>query len=193
MNIREFASSLQKLHEEISFTFSTYQTQTKLHCVPGCGRCCFNPDIEATVLEMIPMALALYDEGKLEDWIQKIKTSESSLCVALVPGEKEGEGRCSRYNERPSLCRMFGVAGYLNKNKEITLSVCKTIKNHYGENAIPRNLMEDEAPVMAKWTLKLASLDPALIQGRLPINLALFYALEKVAFTLSYLEENKEK
>ena len=190
MNIREFASSLQKLHEEISFTFSSYQSETKLNCLPGCGRCCLNPEIESTPLEMIPMALALYDEGKLEEWIEKIKTTKNSQCLAYVPAQKEGEGQCGRYNERPSLCRMFGVAGYYNKNKEVILSVCKVIKNHYGEETIENYPTDETTPVMSKWTLKLSSLEPSLISERLPINEALLKALEKVALYMSYQEEN---
>lgn len=191
MNIREFASSLQKIHEEISFTFTRYQTQTGLQCLPGCGRCCLNPEVESTPLDMIPMALAIYDEGKLEEWMEKIKTSKSSYCHVYVPGERDGEGKCGRYRERPSLCRMFGVAGYYNKNKEIVLSICRVIKENYGQSSIPSNLNAQETPVMSDWSLKLTTLDPSLIHERVPINNALLKALEKVAFYMSY-ENTKE-
>ena len=152
-----------------------------------------NPDIESTPLEMIPMALAIYDEGKLDEWIEKIKSARSSHCLAFVHDLDEGKGKCGRYQERPSLCRMFGVAGYLNKNEEVVLSICRVIKDHFGEEAIPRNLQEDSTPVMAKWTMLLASLDPRLIQERLPINEALLRALEKVALYMSFEEENPRR
>ena len=109
MNIREFVFNLQKVYEEMSETFSDYQKSTGLSCLNSCGRCCLNPDVEASVLEMLPLALKIHDEGKTEEWFQKLENSTQEHCLLLVSTGETGQGYCSSYQERPSICRMFGV------------------------------------------------------------------------------------
>ena len=186
MNIREFSHNLQKLYQEMSDSFSSHQKKTGWNCLPSCGRCCMNPEIEASLFEMIPMALAIYDEGKLDEWVSKIESSQQDSCLALIRGEKEGQGYCVQYEGRPAICRMFGVAGYRNKINEVSLSICRTIKESYAIKEIPVNLDINETPMMMEWSFKLAALDQRLIQQRLPINQALLLALQKVSFYAEY-------
>jgi Fe-S-cluster containining protein len=176
MNIREFAFNLQKLYEEMSDTFSAYQSGTGLNCIAGCGRCCLNPEIEASILEMIPFALKIYDQGQLDEWLLKLEERENPLCILLV------NDRCSSYQERPSVCRMFGAAGTFNKHNEVTHSICKYIKE------LNANIPEANAstPLIPQWSSKLSVLDPDLIGNKLPINLAMKGALEKIAFYTQY-------
>ncbi len=188
MNIREFSHNLEKLYQAMSAEFSAYQSSTGLACLPGCGRCCLNPEIEASVFELIPMALAIYDEGKLDEWVEKLETTERNTCEAFIPGEQVGAGQCGRYNERPSVCRMFGVAGYHNKQNQVTLSICRYIKEHYSLTESPRELGASKIPMMVEWSYRMAALDPDLIQGKQPINQALLGALQKVALYASYQE-----
>lgn len=188
MNIREFSHNLLKLYQEMSDSFATYQSGTGWNCLAGCGRCCLNPEVEATMFEMIPMALAIYDEGTLEEWMEKLQTTTQSHCLVYQQGNSEMEGRCGRYKDRPSLCRMFGVAGYKNKQAEVTLSICKYIKDEYKLENIPTNLDPATTPMMIEWSYKLANLDPRLIQNKMPINQALLFALEKVALYAQYQE-----
>jgi Fe-S-cluster containining protein len=182
MNIREFSLNLQKVYAEMSETFGQYQSSTGLNCLSGCGRCCMNPDIEASPLEMIPLALKIYDEGKLDEWLQKLESPGRDFCLLLKESENEGQGQCISYNERPSICRMFGVGGVFDKHHKTTLSICKYIKE------ASKNFPEttDGAPLIPLWSSKLASLDPELTQKKYPINKAIKLALEKVAFYAQY-------
>lgn len=134
-------------------------------------------------MEMIPMALRILDEGKLEEWYQKLKSSEGLVCLVF-----NGKN-CDLYNERPPLCRMFGVAGRINKKQEITLSVCKFLKEKFPvETEAALNSTAADTPVMAHWSSRLTTLDPHLAQERQPINRALKLALEKVALWSQYNE-----
>ncbi len=177
----------------MSSTFSTYQKSTGWNCLSSCGRCCLNPEVEASLYEMIPMALAIYEEGKLDEWVEKLTTSSQDYCLAYVDGKKSGEGTCGRYEERPSICRMFAVAGLRNKNGQVTLSICRYIKEEYHIQKIPVGLSEEETPLMVKWSYKLASLDQRLVQERMPINQALYQALGKVALYAGYQEEELKR
>lgn len=196
MNIREFSQDLLKLYEEMSIEFSTYQRSTGLNCLEGCGRCCLNPEIEASVLEMIPFALKIHDENKLEYWIEKLENSDLSTCVlyeALSPGGEKG--RCSSYNERPSVCRMFGVSGYYNKYQKLNLSVCKYIKNERRDLFEKLNSQADEAstPTLIHWSYRLTQLNPEIIKDKYPVSVAIKKALEKVALYAQYQESSSYK
>lgn len=185
MNIKEFSHNLKNLYQEMSSTFSHYQASQNLNCVLSCGgKCCQNPEIEASIYEMLPMALKIYEEGSLEDWIVKNETAEQNFCLVY----DQASGKCGRYEDRPSICRMFGVAGYRNKREEITLSICKYIKEAYNISEVPVGLSPAETPLMKNWFSKLAALDPKLTQDRLPINQALYHALMKVALCAQYQE-----
>lgn len=186
MNIREFSEKLSKLYVEMSAAFSTYHQSTGWNCLSGCGKCCLNPDVEATLFEMIPMALSIYDEGTFDEWVNKLETTEQVYCLVYDKHDDSGKGMCSRYQDRPSLCRMFGVAGYFNKNHELTLSVCKLIRDEYKITELPVNLDQETTPNFAQWSYKMASLEQKLIQEKMPINKALLAALQKVALYAQY-------
>ena len=182
MNIREFSLNLQKLFEEMSTSFSTYQLQSGLHCMSGCGRCCLNPEVEASMYEMIPFALKVYDEGKIDEWLLFLESQERPHC-ALFQDQGNGKGFCGSYHERPSVCRMFGVAGRFDKKNEVSLSICKHLRSEYP--AITEKLTSEknsDAPMLTHWSSKLANLDPELTKNRVPLNDAMKGALQKVAF-----------
>jgi Fe-S-cluster containining protein len=190
MSIRDFSQNLQILYKEMSGTFSAYQASTGLHCLPDCGRCCLNPDIEASVLEMIPFALKAFDEDKIDYWLNELKTTEQQSCVVFMGDKSSGLGKCGSYETRPSICRMFGVSGYFNKQHKATLSVCKFIKEQSPDlvTSIEKKTNLENTPMLVYWSQKLADLNPQLIQERMPINQAMERALEKIALYAQYQE-----
>lgn len=189
MNIREFAFELQNIYDEMGSSFANYQKNSGLNCLEGCGKCCTNPDIEASVLEMLPLAVRLNDENKLDEWLTKLETPAKDSCLMFEPHSEDGtKGMCGAYKERPSVCRMFGVAGYFDKHHEVTLSVCKLIREKYPELTQTRisEATAENTPVLVNWSYRMAEIDPALIQDRMPLNQALKLALEKVALYAQY-------
>lgn len=175
----------------MSSAFSDYQKKSDLHCLSGCGKCCTNPDIEASPLEMIPLALKILDENKLDEWLEKLENSNQKPCILYESHSSDGsKGACGSYLERPSICRMFGVAGRLDKYQKVSLSICKLIKENYSElyKTVEKEANPQNTPLFGPWTLRLSQLDPDLIQKRMPINQALKKALEKVALYAQYQE-----
>lgn len=181
MNIREFSLNLQEVYSEMSKTFQEYQLSTGLHCLSGCGRCCLNPEIEASVYEMIPLALRIYDDGKTDEWLEKLASTTQESCLLFL-SLGDGQGFCGSYNERPSICRMFGVAGSFDKNKKPRHSICKHIKE--ASEHLPE--ASDTTPLISEWSTKLGNLDPELTKNKKPINLAIKEAIERVAFYAQY-------
>jgi uncharacterized protein len=189
MNIRELSQELQKIYEDMAQTFSHYQNASGLHCLSGCGKCCTNPEIEATVLEMLPAALKIYDEQKMEEWLERLENPSSPYCLFYLPHNEDGsQGQCQSYKEGPSVCRMFAVAGYFDKQHEATLSVCKLIKEKYPDltklRSSEANL--ENTPMLASWSYQVTELNPTLSEEKMPINQALKRALEKVALYAQY-------
>lgn len=192
MNIREFARELQNIYDDMWKEFSTYQRGSGLNCLEGCGKCCNNPEVEASVMEMIPLALRMYDDGRLDEWLEKLENPSQEHCLMYEPHSPDGaKGMCGVYKERPSLCRMFGVSGFYNKHQEITLSVCKLIREKYPEQtkSFESTLSADKTPMLITWSYRMAELDPKLIQDKLPINQAFKQALEKVALYALYQDQ----
>jgi hypothetical protein len=77
---------------------------------------------------------------------------------------------------------MFGVAGTYNKHHETTHTICKYIKEL--NSTLPE--VTDSTPLIPTWSTRLSSIEPELIKTKLPINLAIKGALEKIAFYTQY-------
>ncbi|HRI80579.1 MAG TPA: YkgJ family cysteine cluster protein, partial [Cyclobacteriaceae bacterium] len=182
--VHQVESVFQKLDEEIA----QFQAQTTLHCKSGCGKCCFKPDIEATVLEFLPFALHLYQNSQAEEWYEKLKLSTPEICLILNPTQS-GAGLCSDYPYRGLICRLFGYSARTNKHGERELVTCKVIKEEQGAayQEAGRKIREGaHVPVMSDYYMQLHGIDFELTKDFYPINEAIRRALETVMHYYAY-------
>jgi len=158
-----------------------------LSCPRGCGECCLSPEVEATVLEMLPLALRLHREGRLEQTLVSLGPGEPPRPCVFYSPEPLGSfgGRCSVYPLRPLVCRLFGFAAMTDPEGRPQLVLCRRLRE-----ADPAGAREAAAgaasgrlpvPLMSEWSLAMYRLDPGLGTQALPINAALRQALERVA------------
>ncbi|CAI4163400.1 Fe-s-cluster oxidoreductase [Alteromonas macleodii] len=205
--LRELSSQVMDVYQSLSQEFSAYQSSQSLNCVEKCGACCSNPDIEVSPLEMLPLALHLFDTGRAEQAFDELDSYSGFACKQYQRLSLDGkEGYCGIYEYRPGICRMFGAAGYKTKSGEATLSVCKPIKQAVPEkyaaaliaiqpawgqsnNSDPMSISNSKPPMIAEGRQKLAQLDYELGDKLIPINDALRYILEKI-LTLSFYSQN---
>ena len=205
--LRELSSQVMDVYQSLSQEFSAYQSSQSLNCVEKCGACCNNPDIEVSPLEMLPLALHLFDTGRAEQAFDELDSYSGFACKQYQRLSLDGkEGYCGIYEYRPGICRMFGAAGYKTKSGEATLSVCKPIKQAVPEkyaaaliaiqpawgqsnNSDPMSISNSKPPMIAEGRQKLAQLDYELGDKLIPINDALRYILEKI-ITLSFYSHN---
>ena len=205
--LRELSSQVMDVYQSLSQEFSAYQSSQSLSCVERCGACCNNPDIEVSPLEMLPLALHLFDTGRAEHEFDELDNYSGFACKQYQRLSLDGkEGYCGIYEYRPGICRMFGAAGYKTKSGEATLSVCKPIKQAVPEkyaaaliaiqpawgqsnNSDPMSISNSKPPMIAEGRQKLAQLDYELGDKLIPINDALRYILEKI-LTLSFYSQN---
>lgn len=188
MNIRELAFNLQNTYADMAKAFTDFQAKSGLPCLAGCGRCCLNPEIEASTLEMLPFAIKVYDEGKLDYWLSRMEELDQNFCALFEGDPNSGQGKCSQYLERPAICRMFGVAGTFDKKQMPQLSVCKHIReaDPAKTKSIEQQIPSNEIPSIAQWYSQLSSMGDSQLQVKMPINLAIKSALEKLALYAQY-------
>lgn len=189
--LRELARLVETVYLELEDTYGGYQRSSGLTCSPGCGACCNNPQVEASPLEMLPLALDIYDRGQAESVLDSLRLHSGFSCIHFTRHSLDGrQGECGIYPLRPSLCRMFGAAGVSGRDGNVRLSVCRTIKEERAGHYRQALLASDSTPPrMADGKERVRQLDYALGGRDQPINEALATALEKVLMASCYSED----
>lgn len=191
--LRCISGEIDQAYEEMTKEFSTFQFQSGFICPDTCGKCCKNPDIEATPLEMLPMGFYLYDNNLIDENFCS-KLDQSAICTSYKFLNRNGDkGFCSHYSVRPSVCRMFGVAGYKSKNGEHKLSTCKVLKRGNSEKIYELEKRKEVAPLMSTWSTKIRLMDIQLGSKYYPINQALKIVLEEILTLSIYEKEEKDR
>lgn len=185
---------LLALFQQIDEETSALQAATGLQCPAGCGRCCENPKIETTPLEMLPLALELFRQGKAQECLDKLdKCNELDFCIfyesdSLIPGN----GRCGVYAWRPAVCRLFGYATVKNKQGKPELAACRHHKQtvpatvEIAKKAVTAGV---PAPNFSQYGNEIANLDPHLGQAQMPLNQAIKIAIERVGLIAQFTKE----
>ncbi len=187
-HLEQKAAAVEAVFSELDAAIGQFQDRTTLHCKWGCGKCCFKPDIEATILEFLPFALQAYRQRLAEAWHERLYQEESPTCVILNP-TSAAAGLCSQYAHRGLICRLFGYSARTNKHNQKELVTCQVIKTEQAEayanaqTAITNGL---SVPVMSQYYFRLHAIDPDLGGAFHPINKALRLALEKVMHHYAY-------
>jgi len=184
--VKEVEAVFAGLDAEIS----GFQDRSGLHCQHGCGKCCFKPDIEATILEFLPFALSLYKSGEAIVWLEKLDKDSSGVCAILNPSQA-GTGLCSRYAHRGLICRLFGYSARTNKYNQKELITCQVIKTEQAESyerASRAVASGGQVPVMNDFYMRLHAIDADLTREFFPINTAIRKAIETVLHYFAYRE-----
>jgi Fe-S-cluster containining protein len=146
--------------------------------------CCRSEKVEASVLEMLPLARSLFYDGQLEAWIEPIfKASPQGPCLFFQVDERvTTHGRCGRYRWRPLVCRMYGFAARNDKYGKPIYSPCRMIKKLFPDAAATAGIAVLEnlpIPRFSDFHLRTAAIEPNLGNPPLPINRALQIAVER--------------
>lgn len=199
----DLLSALQNLYGQMDQSSQAFQQKSGLHCRPQCGRCCQNPEVESTPFEMLPMAYKLYQEEEWQQWMEKLQVSvalgESPCLMYQAHPHHPHQGKCTQYQVRPTLCRIFGYMAVQDKQQRKKLSVCKYIKEDRQDFISWQEQVEADpqfmaaAPLLTHWVNQVQSLHGnAADHQRMPINRALLLALGHLANYLSYQDLAKE-
>ena len=179
--IQNLVNQVRSLHAELDAEIRSFQSASGLHCLSGCGKCCLKPDIEATPLEFLPLALSLYRQGVAEEWLKSVESGDS-ICKVYNEGQS-GQGKCTQYQDRGMICRLFGYSARKNKYSKKELITCQIIKENQREafeEASSRINEGMEVPGAADFYARLRAIDSALGGGQFPVNKAIAMALDVV-------------
>lgn len=188
MQLEEKVEAIEAVFKKLDEEIATFQSWSGLHCKSGCGKCCFKSDIEATTLEFLPFAHYLYKNELAFEWLEKLKATESSICLILNPTQS-GAGLCSEYNTRGLICRLFGYSARTNKYNKPELVTCQIIKTEQAIDFSKTSEKIDEGatlPIMSQYYMQLHAIDFELTREFFPINKAIVRAIETVLHYYAY-------
>ena len=184
----DFLMQLTALYSHIDKTVAAFQLRSGLRCPEGCGSCCATAKVQATVLEMLPMAHAMLCDGTAEQWLTRIaEHAESETCILYMSDlVEDAAGHCRYYPWRPVLCRLFGFAAVRGRTGIKRLAVCRHIRGNDPQSAAIASAMAEEAPLFVNYSAQVCGLDPVLGTKLIPINDALRQAIQRLGLSASY-------
>ncbi|MCH7407872.1 YkgJ family cysteine cluster protein [Belliella sp. DSM 111904] len=196
MNLREKSLEVRKVFDELDIEIKSFMQSSQLSCVAGCGACCANPNVHASVLEFLPLAFDLYEKGKAEKALEILDESgEDANCIVYKSlSEDAKSGFCSDYSNRGMICRLFGSAARRNKEGKKELITCKIIKEQKSDAYQSTALAIKEGlavPSSGGFYSQLYNIDFQLANQQFPINIAIKNALEVVLTYMFYIENNE--
>lgn len=180
---------VENLFSQLEKESTQFRQDSGLGCLEGCGKCCTYPEIEASPLEFLPWAFALFLSGKALEMHAILKESEITTCELFKPASVVGKGHCGSYRYRGLICRLFGFAANRDKYGSLRLATCKIIKDGQAKSysttseAITQGLY---VPVFTDYYMQLNQIDFQMGSTILPVNKALQLALEEVLQYYAY-------
>lgn len=166
-------------------------------CIEGCGACCNTPchHIEASIFEMIPMALELMRIGKAEEFYELLDQMDTanSVCIIYKPLSEDGcQGHCTMHDQRPLICRVFGGGNRTSRSGEHELLLCRYLKDYYKDKPEIILNVSKEFPVISEYCSSIRDHNPNLSQQLMPINEALKQALDLLLTKWFYASQVEE-
>lgn len=191
MDLENLVGQVAAVYASLDAQVAGFQEATALRCPAGCGKCCFKPDIEATVLEFLPFAYEIHRQGLAWQWLDRLSLDRVGLCPILDSG-RPGAGLCSSYAHRGLICRLFGYSARLTKYGAKELVTCATIKT--GQPAAFEVAGQQIAaglpvPVMGDFYMRLHAIDADLCRPFFPVREAVRRAIETVLHHYTYRQE----
>ena len=189
MTLPQKVTLIEQLFHQLEKETATFQNNTGLSCLSGCGRCCTHPDIEASPLEFLPWAFHLFLTGEAEKMLQILREIQTPTCVNYQPLTVVGQGHCKTYKYRGLICRLFGYGANTDKYGKLRLATCKIIKEGQAENfasASEKISQGMSVPVFTEYYMQLNQIDFRLGNIIVPVNKALRLALEEVLQYYAY-------
>jgi uncharacterized protein len=161
----------------------------KISCPDGCGYCCCNEDIYASVAEFLPLAYSVLSDKNRKSFLEILNKSEDQgLCVFFEQHDNDKrKARCLIYDDRGLICRLFGYAYIFDKYGKKAFSTCGTIKEIYPgivEKANEHAESSKTVPVIIQYYQKIFDLFPEYGADLYPVNKAMKFAIDKVSYIL---------
>ncbi|MCS4435605.1 YkgJ family cysteine cluster protein [Aquiflexum gelatinilyticum] len=185
MNLQQKSQEVRRVFEELDAEIKLFIDASQIGCIAGCGYCCSNPKVSASILEFLPLAFDLYEKGKAEKALEILDAkSEADYCIIYKATSLDAAmGFCSDYQNRGMICRLFGSSARTNRTGKKEIITCKKIKESKKEQYESASLSVNEGmpvPLSSSAYSQLYNIDFQLTSEQMPINKAIQKALEAV-------------
>jgi uncharacterized protein len=204
--LKHLANDVIDIYKQLDAAVVAFAKRSGLSCPQGCGHCCLSENVEATVLECLPLAFLLFASAQADAVLQQLDDAGDTLrCILYRPDlTRAGHWGCSQYETRTVVCRLFGFAGNRDRDGVPRLAMCRVIAELSSSSAqtklMPLRYMKDSLgaenpliliddpqaplPLFGEAGLRITALHPGLGTVRMPINAALRQAIMKVGMVL---------
>ena len=186
MDYTSIAALVTAHYDKIDLCTGEFRDQTGLNCPVGCGNCCESTEVEAAPVELLPLAVMLWETGAEADALTRLEGAATRACVFHRPDELcHGQGRCSIYPWRPLTCRLFGYAAVRLKTGQLEMTICSLVRK------LAPGVVLDSARIIESGLVPLVFSDVAtevrnidwnLGRDVMSINDAALLAIERVGF-----------
>ena len=180
MQIDKSVRAVERLFAQIDQSSKKFLEQVEVRCPQGCNKCCHGKNVSAAPLEFLPYAYHLYQTGRLEDKYWELKGKEGNGCYLVEGDEQSLTGKCSAYEYRGIICRLFGNCSLMNKNGEKLYSACSILKGQITDQEKFKSILQTSAPVYSDFYMRLRTIDNVNGGMLYPINIAILKSLEFV-------------
>ena len=186
------------MYKDLDIQIDQLKEKYKINCICNCSRCCYYENVYANILEFIPFVLNLYEQNLLNDfyYFKFQDYNFSNICILLNQINRiNGSGKCSFYETRGLICRLFGFSAIINKNNEKIFSTCQSIKLNFSENIkeLNSNISNLNISVFSEYYLKLYSFSPGFSKDIYPINTTIKKAIEFILLIFRYNKPKRKK
>lgn len=178
---------VKDVFREVDVKVEQLKALTGIHCPEMCGICCARSKVETTAIEMMPLAADLWEKNDADLWLERIeKAGSPDSCVFFNRDpDMEGNGRCSVYDLRPLICRLFGFYTVKDKNGDYVYGSCRMIKESYPEDYKKASELISQGmhpSSVTNYSIRLISIGSEMNRKMVPINTAAKIAIEQIGF-----------
>lgn len=186
--LQELETRVRELYALADQAVTRFRSLSGLCCPSECTVCCNSEKVEATTLELLPLAFHLCRTGQAELLIKRIEHEpDQQRCILFRPDlVQPGGGGCSNYPHRALVCRLFGFAGTSDREGRPRLAHCRVMPPLALIPAKETQAKQTKAvmPLFNDFGLAITVLHPGFGTTRKPINHAILEALLKVGLFL---------
>ena len=173
----ELITTVQEKLNEISTEVDAILQKTNLKCPTNCGSCCHSPNVEAMPIEMLPLAMYASEHGV---------SATSSKCPFFKPAiGDQNKGRCTVYELRPSICRIFPYGHSNDKEGKVRWNPCSKMNDQQAITKMREIISAGEGITYSKAKQELQDIYPPL-STTMPINDALIVAKNHISAKQSF-------